>query len=1604
MNDATKIHNKDGRYTELHIIGDKPISLTSNSSVLFKRDLTVLGNIYANTCICENVIIDTIEDKNVCLGDVKPGPPTDITANGGGLCLLGDTTKSIFWYDDEDSWRFNQDINLGQGRSVNIPADNSIAGTSYRIDGDIILTHDGLGDTVVNSNLAKVGELRMGSINDSKDIFLINNTNPAQLTVFNHNLITGDEICISGSNSTPNVDGIWEVTVLNENVFTVSQSVTITGNTGKIIDQNFPINIGISDLSSGTHTIECGKNFDVRNTNGDTVFKITGNLGKVDIMGNLCVTGNLSSNLASFDNVSISDAVLKSSLTIEPGVIINGILLVLPPPLQSIATLITSPNQMIYTIATDTYATTSLTAQARTFLAQTSVVSQQAILNLIPGSTIQPYSPLLSTFAGLTPIPTNSMIYTSGVDTFSVIPSASFGRSLVNQSSAATARTTLDVVKGIVSSTDNAIVRWDGTDGHVVQDSGILISDGDSISGVVNIIATGNIQAENIVVNSLLESDNITVTIGIDTPSIENSSGDLTVDGTVIPTVAWPFVATMDQNVASTSSSTFSSISLTTPITGLTPSSNAVTKSYVDSLVSGSGFVPIESVRAATTTDLTTLGTWGVITYTSPAETLTSSINGAIVIDGVALNNGDRVLIKDQSTNTENGVYDVTDAGSGATTWILTRASDFNQAATPITSNTFVFVEDVSGVVNSGTQWALESTVNDIDPLTDPVVFNQVGVGTTFSAGSGIDITGSVISVDKGPLLKFDGNKLDLFTPVAVSSGGTGVTSLTSGNVLIGNGIGAVMTTKVAPSGVFVGTTDIQSLTNKTITDVTNIIRATQLATTGADVVVSAGAPPISGQVLTAIDATTAHFADLPSFGKTVTVAKSGGDYTSLATALIDIAAGTAPNTGGVPSVANPITVLVYGGIYTESNPLIVPSYVHILGLSNSQGIVVIASDPTDNLFVFSGASTIFNIECRGVTTSGKAAFRVSSVFGSIAVILYKCIVRGCKIGFYSAGTGVPNTSIIIMNACGVVSMGAGTVEKGIFADAGGVIINTETAISGFFGGTVDHALETNDVGTVMINFDPSISFANSAAYVDSGSEMRIHNGSFGFFPVVGLYVGPGGSVGRFLTTFLADNTALFSSQKSIIVDVGASLVQLGNVICRRDIAVLPPSVKIYGTIISTTPGNEEELVLGGLSVGGPNNGVKSAFGQGESQNYEMTVFTFDASGAGFSANLASILKLEDGSTVTVFPSNTTGDIFYIGQSSTLGQFTGLTVYTTTAVVPAGGNSATLEPPSYRYVFEYWNGSWQQFRIMTTLDTSPHTDFRRDTFQLGTTNIHFDNIFSPHSPIKSTDTFVSSTSLWTASGTPLAGWTQTTVNGVFANWVRIRLITPLTTVPVIDRLKLQNNSLIVHGDGHAETYGTSRVRKRMYNIRNWVELNTTSTSDVLASDNIGAALQKKRFTAFTTNDITLITYLPDNIDTSHSIRVVWSWFGTSATAGVIRWVIRYAYTPDYAAVNPLDTSSGVYDSAVSAPTTSPTEYNITFNSTAPGINDKQVTNFAYIDVSDVLTQRTGAEFGDILWITISREGGNAADTYNGNCTLINACIEYVAKSLGQHTK
>ena len=226
-------------------------------------------------------------------------------------------------------------------------------------------------------------------------------------------------------------------------------------------------------------------------------------------------------------------------------------------------------------------------------------------------------------------------------------------------------------------------------------------------------------------------------------------------------------------------------------------SDSLVNKSYVDSVANGLDVK--ESVRVATTADLSA-------TYDNGAGTLTASSNGAISIDGVSLSLNDRVLVKDQSTATQNGIYKVTTVGSGSAAFVLTRTPDANDAA-ELTGGTFTFVEE--GTANADNGYV--ATHNGTPTFgTTNIAFDQFSGAGQIAAGAGLTKTGNTIDVvGTSNRISVSANAVDISTSyvgqtsittlgtiatgtwngteVGVAYGGTGLTAAAKGSVLVAN-------------------------------------------------------------------------------------------------------------------------------------------------------------------------------------------------------------------------------------------------------------------------------------------------------------------------------------------------------------------------------------------------------------------------------------------------------------------------------------------------------------------------------------------------------------------------------------------------------------------------------------------------------------------------------------------------------------------------------------------------------------------------------------------------------------------------------------------------
>ena len=353
-------------------------------------------------------------------------------------------------------------------------------------------------------------------------------------------------------------------------------------------------------------------------------------------------------------------------------------------------------------------------------------------------------------------------------------------------------------------------------------------------------------------------------------------------------------VDVLDIGTLGTSTANITTANITAGTVTTTPTSNTdlVNKLYVDNLVAA-GIHFHTPVRVESPTALT-------VTYNNGSSgvgaTLTNAgAQAALVIDGVTLSLNDRVLIYTQTDQTQNGIYYVSNVGSVSTNWVLTRATDADSyvidSPNGLSEGSTVFVQE--GTTGAGETYTC-NTSGTITFGTTNITFVQISSAQIYSAGTGLTLTGTQFSLsDVGTAGTYgSASQVPVFMTnaqgqvtsvtntsiaiagsaitsgtVAVANGGTGQSTYTDGQLLIGNTSGNTLTkaTLTAGTGITVtngnGSITVAAVNNGTVTSVSGTGTVNGITLTGT--VTSSGNLTLGG-TLSGVDLSTQVTGTLP--------------------------------------------------------------------------------------------------------------------------------------------------------------------------------------------------------------------------------------------------------------------------------------------------------------------------------------------------------------------------------------------------------------------------------------------------------------------------------------------------------------------------------------------------------------------------------------------------------------------------------------------------------------------------------------------------------------------------------------------------------------------
>jgi hypothetical protein len=586
---------------------------------------------------------------------------------------------------------------------------------------------------------------------------------------------------------------------------------------------------------------------------------------------------------------------------------------------------------------------------------------------------------------------------------------------------------------------------------------------------------------------------------GLGTMSTQNANAIAVTGGTINGTTI---------GATTPAAGTFTSVAMTSgTITNAPANDNdIVNKLYADSIASGINFH--QPCNYATTADL------GSVTYNNGASgvgaTLTkTSPFATFAVDGGSPTVGQRILVKNETNGAYNGVYTVTNVGSGSTAWVLTRATDYDTSGSgnnEIDAGDYILV--LSGTANGNTSW-VQQTGLPIVVGTTALVFIQFAAPITYSAGTGLTLAGTTFSI----------------TNTAVTSGSYGTAS--SVPTLAINAQGQVTSASntsiaIAASQVTSGTFSNAFLTNSSIT-----VNGTAISL-GASGTITAANPN----------------------ALTIGTGLTGTSYTGASAVTIALA------TSGV-------TAATYGSA-SQVPVFAVDTYGRVTSVTNTS--IAIASGAVSGL---AASATIDTTNAANITSGTLPTGRISGSYTGITGVgtLTAGTWNGSTIGIGYGGTGLTatptNGQLAIGNGSGYTlsTLTAGT-NVSISNTAGGITISATPSS----GGTVTSVAMT--VPSFLSVTGSPITTSGTLAVTLSGTALPVANGGTGATTLTGYVYGNGTSAMTASTTI--PNSAI-TGLGTMSTQAASSVAITGGTIDGTSIGATTASTGKFTTVTATT-------------------------------------------------------------------------------------------------------------------------------------------------------------------------------------------------------------------------------------------------------------------------------------------------------------------------------------------------------------------------------------------------------------------------------------------------
>ena len=773
--------------------------------------------------------------------------------------------------------------------------------------------------------------------------------------------------------------------------------------------------------------------------------------------------------------------------------------------------------------------------------------------------------------------------------------------------------------------------------------------------------------------------------------------------------------------------------------------------------------------------------------------------------------------------------------------------------------------------------------------------------------------------------------------------------------VLKSNGADAVIESDITISGG--GNNDITGVNELTSTKVNTIT-----VESASDLNLTSGTDTIT------LDGITADFSSITSnhllqkVGTTIVGIDPSAIGSDLPPSTISAVAGVNTFSAAVtsaaallPSETNPICIILYAGIYSETGAttISVPPFVAVFPINTAQIYTVIRLDnasfpPSIGFLKLGPGSSLENIFLLGNNNCDVVLEIDSSPFQA-AFFNGMTIAGGKQINML-----IKSNSLFY---CGDNTISTSFYDGGIQGSANSTMIEIETGCQVFYTtSSVSNFMSLSGVTGYRVNgtsvlegIVASINFMENGLIINDTAVARLLSTEIIALPSgtsTGIMINDSGEFDSLSNVFKGGwNKHIVSTAITTTVDVQSSRLNTDKISLFTG-----SNINLqYFDLSANTPGNH---IIGNQLIGKKNGTTSSTFGEGSITLTGMHVWKFD-SGAGFTDITSVIIPLAD-TPVTVFDTLVATNAFYIGYDS---KFSGFSTDVTLAFV---------KPTSLDVIWEVFDGvSFVPFVTMVTHKIEPYETYNLELATVvQSQNVRFDSLL--------------------LTGT---NWQQTTVNGVNKFWVRYIIANTITTSGIIKNVQLLGDQMKINANGFVEHFGKSRSRVIEPFDFNSIEPLEGKVADANVYFGNTLGIERKSNSFDIGDAFSFVKYLSAEQSTDSAVELVISFFTDGTDVRVLPYLVEYAC---------VGTGEPVYAAAGNA---DPPRYRSVTGDLVPIITagtSRLVTTKIRLDSGECSARTLAGDISDMIMLRYQRTTGLNVD----RLIIVNIGLTYLKSHSG----